>query len=194
MLCSVSEKCEWKAQTSEFSVWILKPKNKRGWIHKSTSSSSGNSLVSWEDDEEWGSNDPVKAPLLKPDMKFEVAPEPLLQASDCEAKFCWLAETFLAEILEFSSSIRVVNSSILSLSVEICSESWVIAPWKNSRSISLSWGLPTHSAILLIKKLNVYLSLLWIQHVQLLPVVNYQNALRWTFNHLIHSKFFVATF
>lgn len=80
------------------------------------------SLANWEDEEELGISEPVNGPLPTPETKREEGAV-ALQASACVAKFCWLADTFLIEIFEFSSSIRDVNSSIRSFNVEICSDS-----------------------------------------------------------------------
>lgn len=59
-----------------------------------------------------------------------------LQASAWADIFCWLGELFLKVSLQFSSSIRFVNSSILSLRAEICSESWLMAPYNASDDLS----------------------------------------------------------
>lgn len=82
----------------------------------------GDSLANWEDEEELGRSEPVNGPLPRPEMKREDGAV-ALQASACKAKLCWLADTFLVDIFEFSSSIRDVNSSIRSFRVEICSDS-----------------------------------------------------------------------
>lgn len=87
-----------------------------------TSSMKADSLANWEDEEELGRSEPLNIPLPTPETRREDGAV-ALQASACNAKFCWLADTFLIETFEFSSSIREVNSSMRSFSVEICSDS-----------------------------------------------------------------------
>lgn len=92
-----------------------------------TSSITGESLFNWDDEEEFAILDPVREPLPKLVMKYEVGADPL-HVSVWSDIFCWLGEFLLVFNLEFSSSMRFVNSSILSLRAEIWSESWLIAP------------------------------------------------------------------
>jgi hypothetical protein len=92
-----------------------------------TSSIKGESLASWEEDDEWGIMEFVKQPLSRPEMKYEVGADPL-QTSVWIDKLCCVGEFLLQLNFELSSSIRLVNSSILSLRDDICSESRVINP------------------------------------------------------------------
>lgn len=78
------------------------------------------SLVNREDEEELGRIEPLNRPLPTPETKAE---DCAIALSACNARFCWLADTFLIETFEFSSSIREVNSSMRSFKVEICSDS-----------------------------------------------------------------------
>lgn len=94
-----------------------------------TSSRSGFSLARWEEDEELGKIEPLKEPFPKPATNIEVGAEPL-QPSAWTAKFCWLEEALPVTIFEFNSSTRDIKSSIRSLSVEICSQSWLMTPYK----------------------------------------------------------------
>ena len=94
-----------------------------------TSSISGESLANWEDEDECGIMEFVKQPLSRLEMKYEVGAEPL-QTSAWTVMLCCVGEFLLQLSFEFSSSIRFVNSSILSFSDDICSESWVINPYK----------------------------------------------------------------
>lgn len=96
---------------------------------QNTSSIKGESLANCEDEEEFVILDPVREPLPKLVMKWEVGADPL-HVSAWSDMFCWLGELFFMVNLEFSSSMRFVNSSILSLRAEIWSESWLIAPYK----------------------------------------------------------------
>ena len=79
-------------------------------------------MANWEKDEELGIMEPVKEPLPNPETKQEVGTEPL-HVSAWRFRLWWLGEFVLKLNFEFNSSIRVVNSSIRSLSDEICSES-----------------------------------------------------------------------
>ena len=64
----------------------------------------------------------VKQPLSRLEMKYEVGAEPL-HTSAWTVMLCCVGEFLLQLSFEFSSSIRFVNSSILSFSDDICSES-----------------------------------------------------------------------
>ena len=108
----------------------IKPRVKLGklrknrWQQYNTSSINGDSFESWFDDDEWG----IRVPLPNWETKRFVGAEPL-RVSLGSAKFCWLGEDFISVTFELSSSTRQVNSSILSFNVDICSDSWSIAPY-----------------------------------------------------------------